>query len=134
MFNEKNLNEKRYKSAFIGGIYTVYRNKIFKNGDREFIDRLLAIDEILSIDIDYNETQIFNEYFIKLKEGSNLDLLENKISEIYKDISNKYADEEWDIYDHVYIGNAPDIPRNTVYWIFKKTQEGDDKIDTIQIV
>ena len=53
------------------------------------------------------------------------ELVENKISEIYKDITSKYTNSNWDIIDTVY-KNRSDLfgyKRNAFYWIVKELVE-----------
>ena len=116
------MRKIQYKHNFTGRAMSEH---LLDNIDKEFVDRVLLIDDVELVEIDRLNNETFNRYYIKIYEDSIKELVENKISEIYKDITSKYTNSNWDIIDTVY-KNRSDLfgyKRNAFYWILKELVE-----------
>lgn len=119
MFSKKTTSGENYYASYTGNL--LYDEDLMNDYDSKFIDELLKIPEVISIDIDRLEN--CNKYYIKCREDYSVDIVENKISNIYRNIINIMdINDRWNMIYIVYFGNGEiqNEKRNTFYWLVKK--------------
>lgn len=101
MFNEQALVGENYSVSITGDLLFPNQN-IITEYDREFIHRLLALNEVKAIYVARKKDDGVNHYYIECVQDCVLCIVDNMVDTIYLDITN-YAPTDWDIIDTVYM-------------------------------